>query len=178
MPLFAADARTAPAGAEAPPPRAGAGKVVLLGALVVAGLVGGLVLLARKPAVPPPPPAPIQRPYEQVELGAFRKEILVDAATFVREHFEVKVALLLNPAYGDLAVVRPLVERRRDLLRHIVATEIIHPKSDFDLRKPTILESLNQEIRARLNAELGLSPAGQELVHKVIFPDSKLPLRR
>ena len=178
MALSAADARTAAAAAEALPPRPGAGKVVLLGALVVAGLAGGLLLMARKPSAPPPAPAPIQRPYEQVELGTFRKEVLVDASTFVREQFEVKVALLLNPEYGDLAVMRPLVERRRDLLRHIVATEIIHPKSDSDLRKPTILESLNQEIRARLNAELGLSPAGQELVHKVIFPDSKLPLRR
>ena len=88
------------------------------------------------------------------------------------------MALVLNPEYGDLAVYRPLVEKRRDLLRHIVQTEIVNAKGDGDLRKPTVLETLTVEIRKRLNAELGPSSAGQDMIQKVIFPESKLPVRR
>ncbi len=178
MPPSATDARSVPPLEDLSASRSRSGALVLLAALVVGGLAGGWMLLARKASAPPTPPAAIRGSYEQVELGTFRREILVDAASLVRESFEVRVSLLLNPEYGDLSVYRPLVEKRRDLLRHIVWTEIILPKSDFDLRKPSILEALSQEIRARLNAELGSSPAGQELVRKVIFPDSKLPVRR
>ncbi len=178
MPSSATDVRSVPPPEAVPASRSRSGALILLGALAVGGLAGGAVLLARRPSALPSPPAAIRGPYEQVELGAFRREILVDASTLVREAFEVKVSLLLNPDYGDLSACRPLVEKRRDLLRHIVWTEIILPKSDFDLRKPTILDGLSQEIRTRLNAELGPSPAGQELVRKVIFPDSKLPVRR
>jgi len=133
--------------------------------------------LWKSPAPSAPRPA-IERRYEQVDLGTFRKELLVDAATLVHEPFEVKVALVLNPEYGDLAVYRPLVEKRRDLLRHIVQTEIVNAKGDGDLRKPTVLETLTVEIRKRLNAELGPSSAGQDMIQKVIFPESKLPVRR
>lgn len=178
MPPSATDARSVPPLEDLPASRSRSGALVLLGALALGGLAGGLVLWSRKPSALPPAPAAIRGPYEQVELGAFRREILVDASSLVRESFEVRVGLLLNPDYGDLSAYRPLVEKRRDLLRHIVWTEILLAKSDLDLRKPSILESLSQEIRARLNAELGPSPAGQELVRKVIFPDSKLPVRR
>lgn len=163
----------------APPPTStGPGRLILVVAILLAGVIAGWAMSARKPASPTTPRPPIERRYEQVDLGTFRKEILVDAASLVHEPFEVKAALVLNPEYGDLAAYRPLVEKRRDLLRHIVQTEIVNPKSDGDLRKPTILDALSLDIRKRLNQELGASPSGQELIQKVIFPESKLPLRR
>ncbi|HEX7898206.1 MAG TPA: hypothetical protein VF950_10625 [Planctomycetota bacterium] len=164
--------RTAPL---APP---GPGRMALVVAIILAGVAVGGALSLRKPPAPSAPRPSIERRYEQVDLGTFRKELLVDAAALVHEPFEVKVALVLNPEYGDLAVYRPLVEKRRDLLRHIVQTEIVNAKGDGDLRKPTVLETLTLEIRKRLNDELGKSTAGQDMIQKVIFPESKLPLRR
>lgn len=162
----------------APPAPAGSGRLVLVAAIILAGVVAGWALSARKPAAPAGPRPAVERRYEQVDLGTFRKELLVDAAALVHEPFEVKVGLVLNPEYGDLAVYRPLVEKRRDLLRHIVQTEIVHPKSDGELRAPTVLDALSTQIRDRLNAELGKSSTGQDMIHKVIFPESKLPPRR
>lgn len=162
----------------APPAPAGPGRMILVVAIILAGVAAGGALSLRKPPAPSAPRPAIERRYEQVDLGTFRKELLVDAATLVHEPFEVKVALVLNPEYGDLAVYRPLVEKRRDLLRHIVQTEIVNAKGDGDLRKPTVLETLTLEIRKRLNAELGPSSAGQDMIQKVIFPESKLPVRR
>jgi hypothetical protein len=162
----------------APSAPAGPGRMILVVAIVLAGVAAGGALSLRKPPGPSAPRPAIERRYEQVDLGTFRKEILVDAATLVHEPFEVKVALVLNPEYGDLSVYRPLVEKRRDLLRHIVQTELVNPKSDADLRKPTLLETLSMSVRDRLNAELEPSASGQKLIQKVIFPESKLPLRR
>jgi len=154
------------------------GRLALVAAILLAGVLSGWALSARRPSAPAGPRPALERRYEQVDLGSFRKELLVDAATLAHESFEVKVALVLNPDYGDLAVYRPLVEKRRDLLRHITQTEIVNAKPDGELRKPTALEGLSQEIRKRLNAELGPSAAGQDLIQKVIFPESKLPPRR
>jgi hypothetical protein len=163
---------------EAPPAPVGSGRLILVVAILLAGVRAGWALSARKPAAPAAPRPPIERRYEQVDLGVFRREILVDAAALVHEPFEIRAALVLNPEYGDLAAYRPLVEKRRDLLRHIVQTEIVNAKGEGDLRKPTVLEALSGEIRKRLNEELGASPSGQELILKVIFPESKLPSRR
>ena len=171
-------AATAAAPRGAPPAPAGSGRLLLVAGIVLAGVLAGWILSARKPPAPSAPRPAIERRYEQVDLGVFRKELLVDAATLVHEPFEVKVGLVLNPEYGDLAVYRPLVEKRRDLLRHIVQTEIVNPKGDGELRQPTILDALSTRIRERLNAELGKSPAGQDMIQKVIFPESKLPPRR
>lgn len=168
-----AASRTAP-----PPAPAGAGRLILVVSIILAGVALGWALSLRKPGAPASPRPAIERRYEQVDLGTFRKEILVDAATLVHEPFEVKVGLVLNPEYGDLAVYRPLVEKRRDLLRHIVQTEIVNAKGDGDLRKATVLDTLSLEIRKRLNTEIGPSAAGQDMIQKVIFPESKLPVRR
>ena len=162
----------------APPTPAGAGRMILVVGIILAGVALGWALSLRKPAGPTSPRPAVERRYEQVDLGTFRREILIDVATLVHEPFEIKAALVLNPEYGDLAVYRPLVEKRRDLLRHIVQTEIVNAKGDGDLRKPTVLETLSVEIRKRLNTELGPSAAGQDMILKVIFPESKLPVRR
>lgn len=178
MATTAAPSRSAPPSGEFGSVRPGSGRLLFLAAVTAAGLLGGGLMWWRKAAVPPPPPPPIQADYEQVDLGVFRKEILVDAAGLQHDHFETKVALLLNPAYGDLVRLRPQVEKRRDYFRHIILNEILHAKTESDLRKPTLIETLGQEIRRRLNAEIGPSPSGQELVVKVIFPDGKLLPRR
>lgn len=162
----------------APPVSAGGGRLALVAGILLAGVLAGWALSARKPPASSGPRPALERRYEQVDLGVFRKELLVDAATLAHEVFEVRAALVLNPEFGDLAVYRPLVEKRRDLLRHITQTEIVNAKPDGELRKPTALEGLSMEIRKRLNAELGASAAGQDLIQKVIFPESKLPPRR
>jgi flagellar basal body-associated protein FliL len=123
-------------------------------------------------------PAPILEAYEEISLGPVSRELGSDASGLLREEFMIHVALVLNPRRGDLAQVKAQVERRRNLLRDIVSTEIVHAKPEGELRRPGILEALKAEIKARLNAELGGAGGGQDVILKVIFPESKVPARR
>jgi flagellar basal body-associated protein FliL len=122
--------------------------------------------------------AVIQDGYEEVDLGQMTRELAPDAGGLLRDPFMLKVVLVLNPKARDLAALKAQVERRRNLFRDIVWSEIINPKSDADLRKPAILETLKVEIRQRINQELGGARDGQELISRVIFPERKLPERR
>jgi flagellar basal body-associated protein FliL len=122
--------------------------------------------------------AVIQDGYEEVDLGPMTRELAADAGALVREPFMLKVVLVLNPKARDLAALKAQVERRRNLFRDIVWSEIINPKSDAELRKPAILETLKGEIRQRINQELGGPRDGQDLISRVIFPERKLPERR
>jgi flagellar basal body-associated protein FliL len=116
----------------------------------------------------------IHEAYEEIDLGQVTRELAPDA-NLVREQFMVKIVLLLNPNNKNLAELKPQVEKRRNLLKHIVLTEIVYRKSDAELRNPDILEMLGNELRQRLNAEFDTAKDGQEAIHKVIFPDSRLP---
>ena len=117
----------------------------------------------------------IHEAYEEIDLGQFSRELPPDQSNLVRDQFMVKVVLLLNPNYKDLAEVKGLVQKRTNLLKHIVSTEIIHPKTEGELRNSGVLESLGNELRQSLNAVFGASKDGQEVIHKVIFPESRLP---
>jgi flagellar basal body-associated protein FliL len=116
--------------------------------------------------------------YEEVDLGQVTRELASEAGGLVRDPFMLKVVLVLNPKVRDLAGLKAQVERRRNLFRDIVWSEIINPKSDADLRRPALLETLKAEIRQRINQELGGSKDGQELIARVIFPERRLPERR
>ena len=116
----------------------------------------------------------IHEAYEEIDLGQVTRELAPDV-TLVRDPFMVKIVLLLNPNNKNLAELKPQVEKRRNLLKHIVLTEIVYRKSDAELRSPDILAVLGNEIRRRLNAEFDTTKEGQEVIHKVIFPDSRLP---
>jgi flagellar basal body-associated protein FliL len=116
--------------------------------------------------------------YEEVDLGQMTRELSPESGGLVREPFMLKVVLVLNPKARDLGALKAQVERRRNLFRDIVWSEIINPKSDADLRKPALLETLKGEIRQRLNQELGGTKDGQEMISRVIFPERRLPERR
>ena len=123
-------------------------------------------------------PTPAGDGYEEVDLGQVTRELGTDTGGLVREPFMVKVVVVLNPKGRDLAALKSQVERRRNLFRDIVWSEIINPKSDADLRKPAMLETLKVEIRQRLNQELGGAKDGQDPISRVIFPERRLPERR
>ena len=123
-------------------------------------------------------PTPVGDGYEEVDLGQVTRELATDTGGLVREPFMVKVVVVLNPKGRDLAALKSQVERRRNLFRDIVWSEIINPKSDADLRKPSMLETLKGEIRQRLNQELGGAKDGQDPIVRVIFPERRLPERR
>lgn len=120
----------------------------------------------------------VQDGYEEVDLGQVTRELASEAGGLVRDPFMLKVVLVLNPKVRDLGALKSQVERRRNLFRDIVWSEIINPKSDADLRKPALLETLKAEIRQRLNQELGGTKDGQEMISRVIFPERRLPERR
>jgi flagellar basal body-associated protein FliL len=122
--------------------------------------------------------AVIQDGYEEVDLGQMTRELAPEAGGLVRDPFTLKVVLVLNPKTRDLGGLKAQVERRRNLFRDIVWSEIINPKSDGDLRKPAVLETLKGEIRQRLNQELAGTRDGQELISRVLFPERRLPERR
>jgi len=123
-------------------------------------------------------PAPAHDAYDEVDLGQVTRDLAPEAGALVREPFMLKISVVLNPKVRDLAGLKLQVERRRNLFRDIVWSEIINSKSDAELRKPAVLEAMKNEIRQRLNAELGGTRDGQEQIARVIFPDRKLPERR
>jgi len=162
----------------APPPRRMLSPMGYLGlglAMIVAMVVVFSVMSAFRDAGTA---AVIQDGYEQVDLGQMTRELAPEAGGLVRDPFTLKVVLVLNPKSRDLGALKAQVERRRDLFRDIVWSEIISPKSDADLRKPAMIETLKGEIRQRLNQELSGNRDGQELISRVLFPERRLPERR
>ncbi|MBI3854087.1 MAG: flagellar basal body-associated FliL family protein [Planctomycetes bacterium] len=119
--------------------------------------------------------------YEEVDLGAMTRELSPESGGLVREPFMLKVVLVLNPKVRDLGALKSQVERRKNLFRDIVWTEILDPKSDAELRKPAVLEAMKSDIRQRINQEMEKQVGvrdGQEPVSRVLFPDRKPPERR
>jgi flagellar basal body-associated protein FliL len=116
--------------------------------------------------------------YEEVDLGQMTRELAPETGGLVRDPFMLKIVLVLNPKVRDLSSLKNQVEKRRNLYRDIVWSEIINAKSDSDLRKPALVEAMKDEIRQRLNRELGGPKEGQEMISRVIFPDRKPPERR
>jgi hypothetical protein len=147
---------------------------------VAVGVVVTLVIVLRASAVfqDSGGPSPVHDGYDDVDLGQMTRELAPEAGGLVREPFMLKVLVVLNPKVRDLAALKLQVERRRNLFRDIVWSEVINSKSDADLRKPAVVEAMKGEIRQRLNAELGGPRDGQDLIDRVIFPDRKLPERR
>jgi flagellar basal body-associated protein FliL len=147
---------------------------------VAVGMVITLVIVLRATAAfqDSSGPAPAHDGYDDVDLGQMTRELAPEAGGLVREPFMLKVILVLNPKVRDLPALKLQVERRRNLFRDIVWSEIINSKSDADLRRQAVVEGMKAEIRQRLNAELGGPRDGQELIDRVIFPDRKLPERR
>ncbi len=121
---------------------------------------------------------PVRDGYEEVDLGQVSWDLAPESGGLVREPFMLRVVVVLNPKVGDPAGLRQQVERRRNLFRDIVWSEILNTKSEAELRKPAALEAMKNEIRQRLNAELGGPKDGQEMIERVIFPERKLPERR
>jgi len=159
------------------PPLVGRRTLLLVAALLVT--VGIAVYFVSRP----PAPAAVSRPaieeaFNEVDLGTFSRPLPADVAGFIKEDFVVRVSLVLNPKYGDPARVRPLVERRRNKLRHVVNLEVIHARTESDLRRPAVLEDLRDDIRNRLNRDLGGSRDGQFVIQEVLFPEAHVPPRR
>jgi flagellar basal body-associated protein FliL len=151
------------------------GYVVVAAVMAVTAGVVYVVTSSFHETAPKPTLDPM---YEEMDLGQFTRELAPDAVNLVREQFMVRVVLVLNSNYKKLAEMKALVEKRKNLMKDIVWGEIIYPKTDADLRKGTILESLKLEVKQRINSELGASKEGQEMIARVIIPESRLPARR
>lgn len=147
---------------------------------VAVGMVVAMVLVMRATAAfqDSGGPGPVHDTYDEVDLGQVTWDLAPEAVGLVREPFMLRIIVVLNPKVRDLAALKLQVERRRNLFRDIVWSEILNTKSEAELRKPAVLESMKTEIRQRLNAELGGPRDGQEMIDRVIFPDRKLPERR
>jgi hypothetical protein len=96
----------------------------------------------------------------------------------MRDPFMLRVVVVLNPKWRDPGALKLQVERRRNLFRDIVWSDVVNPKSDADLRKPAVLDAMKGEIRQRLNQELGGPKDGQEQIVRVIFPERRQSERR
>ncbi|MBV8881383.1 MAG: flagellar basal body-associated FliL family protein [Planctomycetaceae bacterium] len=147
---------------------------------VAVGLVVTIVIVLRSTAAfqDAGGAAPAPDGYEEVDLGQLNRDLAPEAGGLVRDPFMLRVVVVLNPKARDLGGLKLQVERRRNLFRDIVWSEILNPKTDADLRKPAVLESLKSEIRQRLNQELSGTKDGQEMIVRVIFPERRLPERR
>jgi hypothetical protein len=174
--LMPSPAEGAPEAAEARPPL---GRRTLIGIAVLLAAVGiGVFLLSRPPASPPPARPAIEEAFHEVDLGSFARPLPADAAGLLQEEFAIRVSLVLNPKYGDPARVRPLVERRKSQLRHVVTVDGIQARSEADLRRPDILKELREDLRQRLNRALGGPRDGQDVIQEVLFPEAHVPPRR
>jgi flagellar basal body-associated protein FliL len=171
-----ADAASAPA--TAPPKRlmSPAGYIVVSAVML---LTAGVVYFVTKNFHNAAPRPAIHEEYEEIDLGQFSRELAPAAGDILREQFMVRIYLQLNPHFKDIGEMKALVEKRKNLLKDIVGSEIINPKSDAEFRSPGILETLRTEIKQRINTELGAQDKeGQEIIQRVIFPDTRLPNRR
>lgn len=122
---------------------------------------------------------PLGREYTELDLGVFSRELASpDALGLVQDVFQVRVVLTLNPDHPKLGDLRGSLEGRRNLLKHLVSTEVLYRKSEADLRRPDVLDGLMREIKERLNSELGGGKGGQEVFSKVLLLESRLPSRR
>jgi flagellar basal body-associated protein FliL len=117
-------------------------------------------------------------PHTEVFLGKFVRELAPDPQNMIREPFMVEVRLVLNPRTKHLDEVKAKVAERTNLLKDLVWTEILYAKSDAELRKARVVETLKAEIRERANTALGRSKDGQDAVDRVIFSDIRLPSRK
>ena len=161
-----------------PPRSAFLSPLITLVVAVIMIVEGILVFLAARYFDKDGPKAAFAAKYMEVDLGQAGRELASgDTVSMYRDVFMVKIVLVLNSNYTNLDELRTLVEARKNLLKDIVSTVIIQRKSDTELRKPNILDTLRTEIKQRLNQELGVSKDGQEVVEKVIFPESKLPAK-
>jgi flagellar basal body-associated protein FliL len=121
---------------------------------------------------------PVGDGYETVDLGTFTRELSAESGGLVRDPFMLKVVVVLNPKVRERGAAKAQVERKRELFRDIVWDQILDSKSDAELRKPAVIETLKTEIRQRINKELGGTKDGEEMISRVIFPERRLPERR
>lgn len=152
-----------------------------MGYIVVAGvmaLTAGIVYFVTATLQDTQPKGVLDPVYEEMDLGQFSRELAPDTVTLVRDQFMVKIVLVLNSNYKKLAEMKGLVEKRKNWLKDSIWREILYPKSDADLRKAGILDALAAEIKQNLNAMLGASKEGQEMISRVLIPESRLPARR
>lgn len=173
-PATAEKAETAGGAPAAAPPRRLMSPLGYAVVLAIMAVTAGVVYFVTRNFHDTGQKSVIHEAYEEIDLGQVTRELAPDA-NLVREQFMVKIVLLLNPNNKNLTELKPQVEKRKNLLKHIVLTEIIYRKSDAELRNPDVLEMLGNELRQRLNAEFDTAKDGQEAIHKVIFPDSRLP---
>ena len=160
------------------PPRAPAFRMTALSGIALVAVAVGTYAAARPPARLAPAAPEVEAAYEEVDLGKFDRELLIDAATLQRERFTLRVVLVIDPRAGAPGPLRADLERRRNLLADVVHREVLDRKSDAELRKAGALEPLREEIRARVNRELGPGANGHDIVGRVLFPDRSLPPRR
>ncbi len=165
-----------PPPAPARQPRSGLG---LGAAMAIAGVMvlEGVVVYSATRRLGPGSPL-LAREHVEVELGAFLRELSSsDAVRLTPDVFRIQVILVLSPDAPDITEIKRQVEERKNLLRHVVLTEVIRRKSDLELRQPGVLDTLTHEIRHRLNAELGPLGDGQDVIDRVLFPQSQVPRR-
>ncbi|HZE96535.1 MAG TPA: flagellar basal body-associated FliL family protein [Planctomycetota bacterium] len=149
-----------------------------VGLAVVIGVTIAIVLRATAAFQETGGTPAVRDDYEDVDLGQVSRELAPEGGGLMRDPLTLRVVVVLNPKVPDPAALKLQVERRRNLFRDIVWSEIFNAKSDADLRKPAGLEALKTEIRQRLNQELGGTKDGQEMIVRVVFPDRKVPERR
>jgi flagellar basal body-associated protein FliL len=168
-------------GAAAPPGASRPELMSPLGYLVMAGVMAataGLVYVVTASFHDAGPRPVLDARYEELDLGPFVRELAADGSSLVRDQFMARIVLVLNTGHPRLAEIKGLVEKRRNLMKDIVWREILYPKSDEELRRATVLDALAEEIKRSLNATLGASKEGPEVVARVIIPESRLPARR
>ncbi len=171
-----------PPSAEAPVPAAPRpllGRRALVGLAVLLAAVGVAVFLVSRPPGKAAAPRPVlEQGYDEVDLGVFSRALPADVGGLLREEFVVRVILILNPDYGDPVRIRPLVERRRNLLRHLVNVKVIHDRPAAELRRERVFEDLEKDILHLLNGALGGLREGEFVIQKVLFPEATVSLRR
>lgn len=170
----AAAAPAAPAGSSKVPMISSAGYGVVVVLMVLEAAIVYWAATALK--APEAHKANISRPFTTVFAGPFSRDLPSGDGTF-REVFKVEINLQLNGHYENLDELKSMVEGRMTLLQHVIGVEIIQRKPEPELRKPNVLDLLAQEIKQRVNQELGVTKDGQEIIERVLFKDPKVPFR-
>lgn len=152
-----------------------AGFVVLLVVMAASAAAGALVSSLFRSGGAPLPGTLMDREIAIVDLDTISRQVRSGDASDVRnEVFSVHVQVVLNPAFRDPAEVRRRVSQQRALLKDRANRKIWALPEDRLRAGSGVLDDLSVDLKRDFNETLGVTGDGHEIVHRVIFPESRL----
>ena len=141
--------------------------IIVLVLLVVEG--AAVFFLAKSFSAPKEEPPKIDTKDVEVELGDFTRVFVTDPTVMTEASIRFEVVLVLNPKFHEAEILKAAVEGKKNRLKDAVNGILFRKNRDY-FYGANLIDELKNEIRDRVNDELGAAKDGHEIVSKVLFP--------